>query len=219
MQSDEKITVIDYGAGNPGDKRRKEEMDQGVSETELLSDVCMTSKPAFWGVFLFKLIRKLQPLSCVEMGTCVGISASYQAAALKLNSKGKLLTLEGSPDVAKVAQKTFAFLDLDNVSVISGPFHETLKHALQVSKPVDYLFNDGHHDHDYVLKYYFESLPYLSENAILIFDDISWSQGMKRAWREIAADDRIMASIDLHTLGIAFTGDRKGHSAQIRIPL
>ncbi len=219
LQSEQKITVIDYGAGSPGSRRKKEEMEQGVLETELLSEVCLTSKTAFWGMFLFKLIRKLHPVSCVEMGTCVGISASYQAAALKLNGRGELLTLEGSPDVAQVAQDTFSLLRLDNVSVIAGPFHETLNNALQASRPVDYLFNDGHHDHDSVLKYYEEAIPYLSEDAILVIDDISWSPGMKRAWREIENDSRIMASVDLHTIGIALKGVHTGHASRISIPL
>lgn len=219
LQSDKKITVIDYGAGNPGSVRNKEEMEQGVSETEMLSEVCSTSKTEFWATFLFKLIRKLQPVSCVEMGTCVGISASYQAAALKLNGKGKLLTLEGSPEVAKVAQNTLSLLGLDNVSVVTGPFHETFIQALQVSKPVDYLFNDGHHDHDYVIKYFDEAFPYLSEDAILIIDDISWSGGMKKAWRRIENDDRIVASVDLHTVGIVLKGKRKEHPTRISIPL
>ncbi len=219
LLSDQKIIVIDYGAGNPGSRRKKEEMEQGVLETEMLSEVCLTSKTVFWCTFLFKLIRKLQPLSCIEMGACVGISASYQAAALKLNGKGKLLTLEGSPDVAQVAQNTLSLLKLDNVSVVTGPFHETLRHALKASKPVDYLFNDGHHDHDYVLRYFDEAVPFLSEDATLIIDDISWSGGMKKAWRAIENDDRIVASVDLHTIGIALKGKRTEHPIRISIPL
>ena len=43
------------------------------------------------GSILFRLIRNLEPSSCVELGSCVGISASYQAGALSLNKKGQII--------------------------------------------------------------------------------------------------------------------------------
>ncbi|MGH8604150.1 MAG: O-methyltransferase, partial [Gammaproteobacteria bacterium] len=95
LSSDKEIAVIDYGAGSSSSNRTKEEMEKGVQSTALVANICKASKPAFWATFLFKLIRKLEPSSCVELGSCVGISASYQASALKINEKGNLLTLEG----------------------------------------------------------------------------------------------------------------------------
>jgi predicted O-methyltransferase YrrM len=52
--------------------------------------------------FLFHLVRTLQPAQAIEMGACVGISGSYIAAAMRLNGKGHLWTLEGSPEMAKL---------------------------------------------------------------------------------------------------------------------
>ena len=43
----------------------------------------------------------------MELGTCIGISAAYQAAAIKLNEKGKLITLEGSVERTKIANENF----------------------------------------------------------------------------------------------------------------
>jgi predicted O-methyltransferase YrrM len=45
---------------------------------------------------LFKLVRTLQPATIVELGTCIGISAAYQAAAQQINHRGRIVTLEGS---------------------------------------------------------------------------------------------------------------------------
>ncbi len=189
LSSDKEIAVIDYGAGSSSSNRTKEEMEKGVQSTALVANICKASKPAFWATFLFKLIRKLEPSSCVELGSCVGISASYQASALKINEKGKLLTLEGSPEIAKIANETLESLNLQNASVVTGPFHETLKGVLESSKPIDFFFNDGHHDHDAVILYFNEALPNLSNEAVVVFDDISWSPGMRKAWIEIE-DDR-----------------------------
>lgn len=219
LSSDKEIAVIDYGAGSSSSNRTKEEMEKGVQSTALVANICKASKPAFWATFLFKLIRKLEPSSCVELGSCVGISASYQASALKINEKGKLLTLEGSPEIAKIANETLESLNLQNASVVTGPFHETLKGVLESSKPIDFFFNDGHHDHDAVILYFNEALPNLSNEAVVVFDDISWSPGMRKAWIEIEDDKRVTASIDLQTIGIALVGNNLAAKEKFRIPL
>ena len=219
LSSNKEIAVIDYGAGSSNSNRTKEEMEKGVQSTARVADICRNSKPAFWATFLFKLIRKLEPSSCVELGSCVGISASYQASALKFNEKGNLLTLEGSPEIAKIADETLESLNLQNASVVTGSFHETLKGVLESSKPIDFFFNDGHHDHDAVLRYFNEALPNLSNEAVIVFDDISWSPGMRKAWIEIEADERVTASIDLQTIGIALVGNNLAAKEKFRIPL
>lgn len=81
LNSKNNITVIDYGAGKQNQKRTKEEMKKGVSYTTEVEEVCKASKPPFWAFILFKLIRKLEPTSCVELGSCVGISAGYMAGS------------------------------------------------------------------------------------------------------------------------------------------
>ena len=177
------------------------------------------SKPTFWAIFLFKLIRKLEPSSCVELGSCVGISASYQATALSINGKGSLITLEGSTEIAKIAKDTLESLNLQNTSVVTGPFHETLKGVLESSKPIDFFFNDGHPDHDAVIQYFNEALPNLSDEAVFVVDDISWSPGMRKAWTEIEDDKRVTASIDLKTIGIALIGNKSAIKEKFRFPL
>jgi len=219
LSSDKEIAVIDYGAGNSSSNRRKEDMEKGFQSMALVADICKKSKPAFWATFLFKLIRKLDPSSCVELGSCVGISASYQASALKINENGRLVTIEGSPEIAKIANETLESLNLQNASVVTGPFHEALKGVLESSKPIDFFFNDGHHDHDAVLRYFNETLPNLANEAVIVFDDVSWSPGMRKAWIEIEDDKRVTASIDLQTMGIALVGNNLPAKEKFRIPL
>jgi predicted O-methyltransferase YrrM len=217
LNSDRRITIIDYGVSSSRSTRTREEMRKGVQSTALVADLCKASMPAFWATILFKLIRKLEPSSCVELGSCVGISASYQAAALEMNAKGELRTLEGSPETAAIARETLEGLNHRNVSVITGPFQETLKGVLEAAKPVDFLFNDGHHDHDAVIRYFHEVLPSLSTEAVLVFDDISWSPGMRKAWTQIEDDRRVAASIDLQRIGIALVGQNPAAKEKFRI--
>lgn len=209
LESNSTIDIIDYGAGSSLSKRTQKEMHNGVKSTRMVSTVAGASKPPFWAALLYKLIRHTKPISCVELGSCVGISAAYQAEALKANgSGGKLTTLEGSESIAAIAKKTFDTLKLNNVHIEVGPFHETLNDVMADAEPIDFFFNDGHHDHDAVLRYFNDALPFIAENAVIVFDDISWSTGMRKAWKEIEQHERVSATIDLYVIGIAVISSR-----------
>jgi predicted O-methyltransferase YrrM len=149
------------------------------------------------------LIKNLKPECILELGTCVGISTSYQALAMKGNQKGVIYTLEGAPEIAKVAVETVTILGLAELTeIIVGPFHTTLPILLEKIKPIDIFFNDGHHSYDAVLQYFEQVYPYLADQAVMIIDDISWSDGMQKAWQELVSDSRITVSVNLCSLGI-----------------
>lgn len=95
------------------------------------------------------------------------------------------------------------------VEVAVGPVHETMLDALRTAAPVDFIFIDGHHDEQATKDYVTMVLPFLASQAVAIFDDINWSEGMKRAWSSIAAGPRCAAHFPLHDLGIALL--RGGH--------
>jgi predicted O-methyltransferase YrrM len=201
--SSEKIIRTDYGAGSPDADRTKEEMQSGFATDDSIGNVSrVASKPPFWCGLLFKLLRDMRPASCIEMGTAVGISASYQAAALKMNGHGRLVTLEGAAALANIARANFQQLGLETVEVVVGRFQETLPDVLAQRRPVDYLFVDGHHDEQATLGYFEAMLPFLGETALLAFDDIDWSDGMKRAWQTIAHDSRVGVAVDLGPVGL-----------------
>ena len=83
-------------------------MQNGRLVTETIGQECRrASRQRLWCLLLFKLIREFRPSVCLEMGTSLGISASYQGAALKLNRHGRLITLEGDQTMASLAKKTF----------------------------------------------------------------------------------------------------------------
>jgi len=130
-------------------------------------------KSYFWSVLLFKLVRKFNPSACIELGTCLGISAAYQASAQKLNRKGKLVTLEGAVSLASLAEKNLQQLGLDNAHVVSGRFQDKLDTVLNENKPIDYAFIDGQHDEKATISYFEQLTPCLSVESIIDFDDIS----------------------------------------------
>lgn len=219
-KSQDRVRLVDYGAGLDREGLSKEEMEKGTTIKDRLGHVALTcSKSSFWSLLLFKIIRNNKPVSSLEFGTCVGISGAYQASALKLNGGGNLITMEGDPSLAKIASSHFQKMGLKNIEIIKGKFLDTLKQLFVKHDKFDYVFIDGHHDEKATVGYFNIVYPYLTTNVILVFDDISWSGGMKRAWSQIIEDDRIRLSINLRQIGICLIDSGIKEKENYNIPL
>jgi predicted O-methyltransferase YrrM len=193
------VTIVDHGAGS----RRGDNPEAGRTIERRVADVCRhASKNAAWCRLLFALVRTHQPQACLELGTCLGISAAYQAAALAGNGTGTLTTIEGAENYARIAQEQFAALKLHNVRSVVGRFQDVLPGVLaSAGRNWDYIFIDGHHD-GAATRRYFETIgPHLTPGALVIFDDILWSS-MRAAWRAIRRAGGVAESVDLLTMGI-----------------
>lgn len=191
----------------------------GFNDQLSVSETSKSSTPQFWASILFFLIRGYQPETVIELGTCLGISASSQAAAMKLNGHGKIYSLEGNVFRALKARKTFSQLDLNNVEVVIGRFNKTLPNTVQSKSPIGFAFIDGNHREKPTLEYFEQFLPHLSDTAILVFDDISYSEEMKRAWAKIIKHDSIKISINLRTYGICLIDQKLDFKKDYTIPL
>jgi len=207
LADDSEVEILNFGAGSRTARRTANEMNAGWTSHAVIRQVCerAVSKPEK-ALLLFKLVREFRPQRAVEFGTCLGISAAYQAAALQLNGNGgSLATLEGAPSFGDVARRTLDAVSLSEVEVVVGRFLDTLPQVL-ADGPVDYAFVDGHHDEAATINYFRELLPHLSDGAVLVFDDIRWNDRMQRAWGVIAASPSVVAAVDLVKFGIVFVG-------------
>jgi predicted O-methyltransferase YrrM len=191
--------------------------DEGVS----VRGACMVSKGRRSATFLYLLVREFKPSVAFELGTNVGISSAYQAAALKLNGGGRLITLEASPYRLRLAKRLHERLGLtDEVSYRPGLFSDTLGRALKESGPVDYAFIDGHHQYRPTLDYFDMICRRATEGAVFVFDDIVWSSGMKRAWGEIKADKRAAVAADFGTMGVCvLAGNEPAYGRYVTKPM
>jgi len=216
-QSSIQITIEDYGAGSSNIKERIGNSSECLVFTETIAEACQPSIRKKWAILLFKLIREFKPVICLELGTCVGISASYQAMALEMNKKGKIITVEGATSVANIAKQNFEELNLKRVIGKVGRFQDVLPGLLPDIKPIDFAFIDGHHNEQATLNYFENIFPFLSENAILLFDDIGWSKGMRNAWSTLEKDDRIKYTIDLWSMGVCIIADNDNDKKKFKI--
>lgn len=155
---------------------------------------------------LWQLTRTTGARRVLEMGTCVGISGSYLAAAAgRRPTGGTLRTLEGREDRAEVARETFARLGLDDVEVVVGTFRRTLDAVLD-DDPFDLAFVDGHHDGDATLAYVDRIRAASAPGAVLVLDDIRWSDSMTAAWAEVRQRLSSSAAADLGRVGVVVLG-------------
>jgi predicted O-methyltransferase YrrM len=173
--------------------------DAGVT----IKHACEASKPPKPALMLYRLTRALNPLGVIELGTNVGISSAYIAAALKVNGRsGKAITLDASAYRQRLAREVHRSLGLDNISYVEGLFTDTLNETLSRMELIDLAFIDGHHQYQPTLDYFAQIHRAATPNAVLVFDDIRWSDGMRKAWSEIQADGRLSLVVDLVSVGL-----------------
>ncbi|MEY2806196.1 MAG: O-methyltransferase [Planctomycetia bacterium] len=219
--SSERLRIDDYGAGAPDSTFSEEQMAAGRVIERTVGEACRASKKPAWAGLLWHLVREFKPERCVELGCCLGISACYQGHALRSNGGGgRLWTLEGAPMLAAVARRHLAEQGLDGrVEVVVGRFQDTLPGLLARHAPIDYAFIDGHHDEQATLRYFEQLLPHLAPRALLVFDDIDWSDGMRRAWARLVDDRRIQLSIDCGEVGVCAVDATIKDKLRAAIPL
>jgi predicted O-methyltransferase YrrM len=156
-----------------------------------------------WGRFLMRTVRELSPRSCLELGTGFGISAAYQAAALELNGAGRLTTLERLEGLGAIAAEGFSRLGLDGrVRLRLGSKDDSLGRALEGAGQIDYAFLDADHTENATMAHFATLLPHLREGAIVVIDDINWTEEMRRAWKSIAGNERVSRKLELRRVGI-----------------
>jgi len=195
------IKVIDYGAGNPKDKRNKIQMYEGVEKITNSFDLCSIGLKDKWAHTMYSLVKKHKPKNILELGTCCGFSSIYMAKAY---SDSTIHTIEGDCSVAELASENVRKLNCNNIKQYTGRFQDVLPNLLEEIKVIDLAFIDGHHDKEATIEYFSFVKPFLSKNAIVVFDDISWSEGMIEAWEIIKKDTTVREYKDLKKLGICY---------------
>ena len=192
LQNTNLIEVQDFGAGSSVMKSNK----------RLIKNIAASSlKPKKFAQLLFRIVQYYQPATILELGTSLGITSSYLA---KGNEEGKVFTCEGSSSIAAIAQKNFDQLQIKNIRLTQGDFAKTLNPLLNEIRKVDLAFIDGNHRKEPTLEYFTELLNGSTLNAVLIFDDIHWSEEMETSWQEIQQHMAVTLTIDLFFIGLVF---------------
>lgn len=191
LRDEAMISVEDFGAGSA----------KGSGHHRTVRSIAASSlKSEKYAALLFKIVRHYKPGCMLELGTSLGLTTAYLAAA---NPRGRIFSIEGSSDISSVAAKNLEALGIKNVRLITGTFEEKLEGILQESGTLDLVFIDGNHRYQPTLDYFSRIKPHLAPHSLVIFDDIHWSREMERAWEVICMDPEVSLTIDLFFPGIA----------------
>jgi predicted O-methyltransferase YrrM len=188
------LTLIDLGAGS----NNKPTSPQQVRIKDIYKRSSHSSKDT---ELLFRLITHFQPQHILELGTCLGVSTLYLA---KANPKAQVYTLEGNPDYAAQARKTFIQFQTYNITLIEGNIHDTLHIAMDRIPSLDFAFLDAHHAYEPTIQFFRTCLTKVHEQSVIVLDDIHWSPEMEKAWEAIKGMEEVKQTIDLFQFGIVF---------------
>jgi predicted O-methyltransferase YrrM len=192
LRSELEINVNDLGAGSQNNSSLKRK----------IKDIAKNAaKSPKYAQLLYRLVNHFKPQIILELGTSLGISTIYQAAAVP---NSKIITIEGCTETAAIAKNNFSKMQLNNVEQLIGNFDEQLPNILNKVKQLDYVFFDGNHKKAPTLNYFNLCLSKTHNNSLFIFDDIHWSDEMEQAWEIIKNHPQVTVTIDLFFLGLAF---------------
>lgn len=190
LGAERSIEVTDFGAGSRVFK----------SNTRKISDIAKHAGATQKRMRLLqRIVAYFNPEQILELGTSLGMATFAMA---KGSAKTKIVTLEGCPETAAVAQETLDHFNIENVELVEGRFRESID-KLQSHK-IDMVYFDGNHSQEGTLAYVEKLLPTAINGTVWIFDDIHWSKEMTIAWEHIKALPHVSVTIDCFWLGLVF---------------
>ena len=179
----------------------------GISEKQQVFDVYKRAASKLkWCYFFYFLSRGNEKKNILEIGTNLGVSGQYFIGALSDNKVegAHFVTFEGVSDLCAIANKRFSKVaekSICNYRIVEGLYENTLNEVENIGIKYDILFIDGNHKYQPTIAYYEYLLKHTKNNVIFIFDDINWSDEMKKAWQYILKSD-YSYSIDFFKVGL-----------------
>lgn len=192
LASRAEIQTVDLGAGSRVAR----------SPRRRVKDVARyASKDARTGQLLFRLVSHFAPQAVFDLGTSLGITTAYLAAA---NRGATVYTFEGCPQTLDIARRNFARLGYGHIHPVPGNLDETLPATLREVTSLDFAFFDANHRREPTLRYFTACLEKAREESVFVFDDIYWSAEMTAAWEEIKSHPAVTLTVDLFHVGLVF---------------
>ena len=186
----ESVTVTTFGA--KGGKTK---------DVKISSLAKKSSSKGKYGRLLQRTANFLQPRKILELGTSLGVGTLYLSSG---SPDSKIITVEGCTSIHNFARESFAVNNAQNIEAVNSGFDEVLDNLIAENQDIDLVYIDGNHTYQATMDYYELFSRRLESGAVLLFDDINWSKGMSKAWREIVKDSKSTVTIETARMGIVF---------------
>ena len=121
--------------------------------------------------FIQLLIKINNVQQILEIGTFTGYSALSMALAMK--GEGFITCLDKNKETSETANSFFKKAKVNNkINLIIGPAIENLNNLINEKKSFDLIFIDA--DKENYIKYYDLSFELLSNNGLILIDNVLW---------------------------------------------
>jgi predicted O-methyltransferase YrrM len=215
LKDTRELEFVDYGSGKlkgeNGERRRVCDIARGSlarrKDAQLLARLVgwlgrpLLTSPLRGGIG-DEASEDRKGLTIVELGTSLGVTTAYLAA---MDSRNKVLTYEGCPAVAEVAQANWEKLGLNNIACVVGEITvDSLQLTVDRLSGIDVAFIDANHTYEATLTYFNALASRVHEKSVVVVDDIHYNEDMEKAWKAICADERVTTTMDLYRMGLVF---------------
>lgn len=164
--------------------------------SELAKNTSSTQKRA---QLLYRLANYFNFNNSLELGTSLGISTF---ALHKGNPEGKITSTESCQNIADFTTQNLKKNNTKNISILNSDISKSLGHLK--NETFDFIFLDGNHQKESTLSYFESLLNNITNNSILVFNEIYWSKEMTEAWQIIKNHPKVSVTIDTYWCGFVF---------------
>ena len=161
--------------------------------------------PKKHGELLHKLSKYYGSTGILELGTGLGSSAYYLATGAPT---AKVVTVEGHKEYSETAKKILSQVGIENIEYRIGSFINEIETLKQEKARFGMFFIDGDHSYAPTLEHFNRCLQLATDNAVIVIDDIHWSDEMDKAWNAIKEHPECRVSVDLFRFGLVFTNKK-----------
>ena len=121
--------------------------------------------------FLYLIVKISNAKNILEIGTFTGLSGL--SMSLSLPSDGELVTIDKDIERSKIASSFFKKAKQENkIKTVIGPALESISTLKKNKKSFDIIFIDA--DKENYKNYYNQSLDLVSNNGLIIVDNVLW---------------------------------------------
>jgi predicted O-methyltransferase YrrM len=183
------ISIHDLGAGS----RR-------LGNERKIKNILMTSVVREkYAALLSRFVYFQKPGRILELGTSLGASTLCMASVFP---ESKVCSVDGCSETHRVAKEYLSNYPVYNIELRTEEFFQFL---VSDERFWDFVYIDGNHQYEASLKLVAMTKEKLNKNGIIIMDDIHWSNGMIKAWKEIVLSGKYLC-IDIFRMGILLPG-------------
>ncbi len=184
----------------------------GKSQTEQIGKWAkrVTSTEKF-SKFLARLVDWLEVKCVLETGTAAGINA----ITLSATKAHKIITIEGSSEVATLAKTHIAKFGNDKITLINDTIQKAFTPTLVKYEP-ELIFLDADHRSETITFYLEEIAKMPIPPKCILIHDIYWSDDMLTVWKKVISDPQYPLTVDLFEVGLIFP-ERQMHKQHFKI--